>query len=1859
VKPTQREPHSPTGPVPEVPGLPPCRPDDIAVVGAGCRFPGGVRSLDDLWRVLIDGTDVVRPVPADRWDTGRYTPDPATRGAAGAAGLAEGGFLDDIDRFDAEFFGVSPREARQLDPQQRLLLEVAWEAMQDAGVPREDWHGTRTSVHVGILASDYLVLHAKTTGTAAIDPYYATGKEFSFAAGRIAYTFGLRGPCMAVNTACSSSLVSVHLACQALRSGEVDTALAGGVNAIVSPELTVFMGKVRALSPTGRCKPFDARADGIVRGEGCGIVVLKRYADALRDADRVLAVIRGSAVNHDGHSAGLTVPNTLAQEDLLREALRSAGFGPGAPAYVEAHGTGTPLGDPMEVAALGAVLGRDRPSGRPLLLGSLKGNFGHMDSAAGIAGLLKALLVARHRVVPPTLHHSEPSPLIDWAAANVAVPVGATALTDRPGPVAVGVSAFGLSGTNAHILLSSPPPGGPEPADRADGAVHTLLVSATSRDGLGLAAADHAELIGRTDTGLDRLLAAAAVRRDHGTHRLAVVGTSAAQLVGALRDFGAGTTNPAVAYDRTGADAAPPVVHVFSGQGSQWPGMGLDLYRSEPLVRDVLDECQELIRDRAGWSLLDALGDRDEARLKATQVAQPALFALQVALSRLWSSWGVRPDLVIGHSMGEVAAACVAGALTLSDAISLIVRRGALMQRASGGGRMAAVPWSADETRRALAEHPQVCVATVNGPRSVVIAGAPEPMDRAVRHLAGLGARAVPLPVDHAFHSPLVADCADALEKALEGLSPAEPGIAFMSSVDPEQDAPALDAAYWGRNLREPVLLWPAVDRLLARGDAAFVEIGAHPVLAGPLRAALTHRARTGPVVASLVRGLSGPLALARSRARAHTAGVRVDWSALHPAPVAGAALPPPRWAGDRYWLPGVERGVQGPLVPATPASGASSATPVAGLPVAGGPALGEGGVPAAGDRMARDQVAEVIQRCLAEVLGHPQDRRLPPTRGFHELGLDSVATVEFAQQVANGVDRPVDAADVLTHPTVSELTAFVLTRSPARAAVDPAPEASAPAASADDTRTRAAAGPVPSRRPVGARTAPAAQGAPRLDGPPAPEPIAVIGLACRLPGGVEDPEGLWRLLAEKTDATSEVPAGRWAARAGTPGRGAFLDRVDGFDHGFFRVTPREARSMDPQQRIFLEVAWEALEDAGLPAGAVRGSRTGVFVGLNTSDYKELVTRRPEDIDLYYGTGNSFSATAGRLSYFLGARGPSLALDTACSSSLTAVHLACQSLRTGESEVAIAGGANVMATPTVQLAMSAAGALAPDGRCKTFDDSADGYGRGEGAAAVVLKRLSSARRDGDRVYAVIRGSAVNQDGASAGLTVPSGRAQEDVIRDALDQAGVEAGQVSYVEAHGTGTRLGDAIELRALAGALAAGRTAEDPLLVGSLKTNIGHLEAASGVTGLIKTVLALVHQEIPAQLHTATPTRQVDWQGLKLRAVTEPVAWPRGTAPRTAGVSAFGFTGTNAHVVLQEAEPEEAPPAHDHRTVYVLTASAAGPAALRAVAARLRGRVLAARESELADLCWTAAARRSRLPYRLAVTGSGSRELVELLDRAEKELTARPELLGSPAELAETWTGAVGGLYFGLVPAGQDDGGDGGGEDEGGGEYGAGPAQAARAYVEGRPVDWAALFPGPRRIVALPRYPWQRTRHWIESPPADREQEQEPDPSVLPVSPSEPALTAELLALPPEPREQRLLDALLTLAAEVMGGGAGDIGPDQGFFDLGLDSVLSQDLKARTEKLLGCELPGTVMFECPTTRSLARFVLDEVLTGPAPGPGQDPVAAVPAIPAAAVPTAAVPTEAVASDADLADDELLARLLDAVAGSQALLTEGE
>ncbi|MEU7043560.1 beta-ketoacyl synthase N-terminal-like domain-containing protein [Streptomyces varsoviensis] len=1636
----------------------------IAMVGAGCRFPRGADALPEFWRLLRTGTDAIEEVPPERWDVDRYyDPDPRRRGAMYSRW---GSFLAGVDRFDPAFFGIAPREAHEMDPQQRLLLEVAWEALEDAGQSPTALAGTRAAVFTGVIGMDYTLLHARQAGLDGIGAWYASGREFSFGPGRVSHVLGLQGPSMSVNTACSSSLVAVHLACQSLRAREADIALAGGVNLILSPELSIFLCKVRAMSRDGRCKPFDAAADGIVRGEGCAVVVLKRLSDALADGDDILAVIRGSAVNHDGASAGLTVPSGAAQQRLLTDALAAAGTAPADIDYVEAHGTGTPLGDPIEVGALRTVLGAGRPEHRPLAIGSLKSNFGHMDAAAGVAGLLKAALILRYGQLPATLHIRERNPRIRWDWP-VTVPTALTPLpaADDGRPRLAGISAFGLSGTNAHVIIEAAPEGAWGAAARAPegntaGAPERsrprvperpgpVLLPISARDGTALTALARSyrdRLTGEAPPAPRDLAHTAGVRRaHHAEHRLAVTGGSTDELAAKLGAFLDGEAPQGLStggrdLENDGAGEGPGIVLAFSGQGAQWPGMARELLTPDSghggahgghdigydAFRDAFDACDALVLEHAGWSPREETArPADESRLHRTEYAQPVIFAVQVALAALWRAWGIRPGAVVGHSMGEIAAAYVAGALTLDDAARVAVHRGRLLAASAGRGGMAVLDLPEDAARRALGPYEGLLwPAAANSSRTTVVSGDAEALGKLLADLAGRGVGCRALPGDYPFHSPHMEPYQAPLAELLDGLRAAPPTVPVATTTparddggDGDGDGRLFDAAHWVRNIREPVRFAAAVDTLLAQGHRTFLEIGPHPVLALPLTHAFEDsRAEDGLVVPSLRRDVAAPQTLLTSLGALYAAGAEVRWAAVPPTGGRPVKLPSYPWQKQRYWIgPGApgeragERAGEGGEAASTaerPPRPSGEPAPVRSpgpepvrsaepepvrspepepepepepAPVPD-PAAVRATVPS-GLPGARSEVAEIVARAAADVLGH-EPGAIRRRQGFADMGMDSLTSLELrtALQARFG---PLPATVAFDHPTVERLTDYLWARQGAPGTAEAA-----------DQRRNDAAPRVP------------------RSGPEGPEPIAVVGVGCRFPGGADGPDGYWRMLRDGTDAIALSPPGRFDD--GSRWLGAWLDRVDHFDPRFFRIAPREARVMDPQQRLFLEVAWEALEHAGQTPERLADTRTGVFVGMNSHDYAELIANAPRNVDAFFGTGNSFCSTAGRLSFFLGAHGPSLAVDTACSSSLVAVHLAVRSLRSGESGLAIVGGVNAILRSTIHRASRAAGALAADGRCKTFDAAADGYNRGEGCGVAVLKPLGKALADGDRILATILGSAVNQDGPSSGLTVPNGPAQEALVREALADAGVAPAEIGYVEAHGTGTPLGDPIELQALGAALAPGLATgpggtpeRQRIAVGSVKTNFGHLEAASGIAGLIKTVLILNRGEIPPHLHFEEPSPEIPWRDLPFDVPTATTPWPSGRS--AAGVSAFGFSGTNAHVVLGSSPMET-----EDRGVkrggggrpYLLPLSAAGPKALAAQAANYRALLVGDGDGSagdspspgdehatepttehttaagvpLRDVCFTASTRRAHQAHRLTVVGRTRAELADRL---------------------------------------------------------------------------------------------------------------------------------------------------------------------------------------------------------------------------------------------------------------------------------------
>ena len=747
--------------------------EPVAVVGIGCRFPGNVTGPESLWRLLLDGEDAVGEVPADRWDADAfYDPDPA---APGRMTTKWGGFVSDVAGFDADFFGITPREAEAMDPQQRMLLEVAWESLEHAGIAPDSLSGSRTGVIVGMSSWDYTIVNIEHR--AEIDAYLSTGNPHSAAVGRIAYLLGLRGPAVAVDTACSSSLVAVHMACQSLRLRESDLVLAGGVQLSLSPFTGIALSKWSALSPQGRCKAFDAGADGFVRGEGCGVVVLKRLADAQRDGDRVLAVVRGSAINQDGRSNGMTAPNAMAQRDVITDALRAGDVAADTVHYVETHGTGTVLGDPIEFEALAATYGNGQS---PCALGAVKTNLGHLEAAAGVAGFIKAVMVVGHETIPSNRHFTRWNPAIDPSSTRFYVPTENTPWPADGGMRRAGVSSFGLGGTNAHVVLEHAPE--PAPMASAQPGVTTLVVSGKTPQRLSAWAAALADWLEGAGASTPLPDVAHTLRHHRALH--ATVGTVAAvdraQAVTGLRALAAGRPAEGVVLPHEGPGGRG-TVFVYSGQGSQWAGMGRQLMADEPAFAAAVADMDAVFVEQTGFSLQAVLAGGEP--VSGIERIQPVLVGVQLALTSLWRAHGVEPDAVIGHSMGEITAAVVAGALTVADGLRVIATRSRLMARLAGQGAMALLELDATGAEALIADYPQVTVAVHASPQQTVIAGPPEQIDTLIAVVEHTGRLARCVDVDVASHNPIIEPILPELRTAIADLAPGIPTIPIITTT--------------------------------------------------------------------------------------------------------------------------------------------------------------------------------------------------------------------------------------------------------------------------------------------------------------------------------------------------------------------------------------------------------------------------------------------------------------------------------------------------------------------------------------------------------------------------------------------------------------------------------------------------------------------------------------------------------------------------------------------------------------------------------------------------------------------------------------------------------------------------------------------------------------------------------------------------------------------------------------------------------------------------------------------------------------------------------------------------------------------
>ncbi|MCM3806462.1 SDR family NAD(P)-dependent oxidoreductase [Streptomyces sp. DR7-3] len=881
--------------------------EPIAIVSMGCRFPGGVRSPEDLWRLVAEGRDAISEFPANRgWDVeGLYDPDP---GRSGTCNTREGGFVHDADQFDPAFFGISPREALAMDPQQRLLLEVSWEAIERAGIDPLSLKGTRAGVYVGLASFQY-----------GGDPRYAPqsveghlliGNVSSVASGRISYTLGLEGPAITLDTACSSSLVTMHLAAQALRRGECSLALAGGVAVMATPGVFVEFSHQRGLAANGRCKSFAAGADGTGWGEGAGMVLLERLSDARRNGHPVLAVLRSSAINQDGASNGLAAPNGPAQRRVIEAALTAAGLTVDDIDAVEAHGTGTALGDPIEAGALLATYGKGRTAGHPLWLGSLKSNIGHTQAAAGVGGVIKTVMALRHATLPRTLHVDQASPAVNWSSGAVELLTEAREWPERGRPRRAGVSAFGVSGTNAHVILEQAPndaEAGETGQDGQDGEddAPALDVPALGAPALGGTALGGPAvpwvLSGRSEAALraqaERLLThlnerpevspadvghSLATGRSAFEYRAAVVGADRPQLLAQLAALASGGASAGVVRGEGAAVAEARPVFVFPGQGSQWVGMAVGLLDSSPVFAGRIAECEAALGPFVDWSLVGVLGD--EAALGRVDVVQPVLWAVMVSLAEVWRSCGVVPAAVVGHSQGEIAAAVVAGGLSLEDGARVVALRSQAIARGlAGHGGMMSVSLPVEEVRERIAAWGgRISVAAVNGPGAIVVSGEPDALRELQAECEAEGVRAKLIPVDYASHSAQVEQIHDELLRILAPIRPRTSRTLFHSTVTGEPlDTAGLDAAYWARNLRETVRLEEATRALLTGGHRLFVEVSPHPVLAAAMEATVEAADGSAAVIGTLRREEGGPERMLLSLAQAYVHGAETDWRGL------------------------------------------------------------------------------------------------------------------------------------------------------------------------------------------------------------------------------------------------------------------------------------------------------------------------------------------------------------------------------------------------------------------------------------------------------------------------------------------------------------------------------------------------------------------------------------------------------------------------------------------------------------------------------------------------------------------------------------------------------------------------------------------------------------------------------------------------------------------------------------------------------------------------------------------------------------------------------------------------------------------
>ena len=1656
----------------------------IAIVGLSGRFPMA-EDVDALWENLKAGRDCITEIPAERWDW-RVDFDPV-RGREGKTYSKWGGFLDDADKFDSLFFSIAPREAETMDPQERIFLEEVWKTLENAGYARAALAGRKVGVFVGVMYNQYQLFAAEE---ALKGNPVALGSSASSIANRVSYVFDWHGPSLAVDTMCSSSLTAIHLACESLRRGEIEAAVAGGVNLSLHPQKYLQLGFGEFASSDGRCRSFGEGGDGYVPGEGVGAVLLKPLARALADGDRILGVVRGSAVNHGGKTNGYSVPNPVAQAEVVSDALQAAGVKARALSYVEAHGTGTALGDPIELAGLVRAFGRDTVERGFCALGSVKSNLGHLESAAGMAGLAKVLLQMRHGELVPTIHAEPANPNLRFEGTPFLVQTRAAAW-ERPaggGARLAGISSFGAGGANAHVIVEEwAGAAGTDQADRTDGAdlAEAVVLSAFDEERLREVAGRLAAFLEGVGAGLRwrDVVFTLQVGRTPLPERLGLVAKSAAEAAALLRSWlegrGAGVVQgnvkqrgAALVAGQAGAryvaalwadgDLTTLVRLWTAGTEIDWA----ELRRGETTRRVALPaypfkrvrhwvpgrrEGVGLIAAAGGGGRLHPLVHRNESDFREQRFVTnlnetEAVLADHRVLGGTWLSavamlemarWAA--ERAGGRAVTQLHDLVWERAVAAPDAANL-----ALVLGPTEDGAAFVLRDARDETRRFA------------GGRT---GGAPL-APAAGLSLAEIEARCPRLTTG----TELYAECArhgveyGAFYRTIEGLRVGEgEALAWLARPSAAGEAAGLDLSMLDGALQ-------SVGALLRSGSTEagpFVPFALERVelhAAMPARAAVVVRRAAGVARGSSIQKFDLTIAdpdgtvcvalkgLALRMATPVVADTRAGAAALEAARSEKAAGP----------MPGAD----------AEANAQDTAAPA------------ELGERAALGAYLRGLVAAALKVEPARIAGgEPLD----------SYGFDSVLMMRLTRELERDFG-PLPKTLFFEHRSLDELAGYFAAEHGARVAerfgvrtVAGTPVAPAPV-------PPGAVAPVRATLPGLRRETLARAGAGKGGGTPAAgAAIAIVGLAGRYPEA-ETLEEFWANLRAGRDSIAEVPAERWDHAAifdptpGKPGKtyskwGGWVRDADKFDPLFFAIAPREAEFMDPQERLFLQTAWHACEDAGLTRARLAGRKAGVFVGVMYGQYQLM---EPDAAGVPPGT--SFASIANRVSYFLDLQGPSLAVDTMCSSSLTAIHLACESLRRGESELAIAGGVNLTLHPNKYLQLSHGRFASTDGRCRAFGAEGDGYVPGEGVGAVVLKTLAQAEADGDLIYGVLRATTMNHGGRTNGYSVPNPAAQARVVGEALAAAGVDPADISYVEAHGTGTALGDPVEVRGLTKAFEAAGPGWRCAL-GSVKSNIGHLESAAGIAALTKVLLQMRHRELVPSLHAGTLNPHIDFGKSPFVVQRELAPWTtpalgaggrEGERPRVAGISSFGAGGANAHVIVEEyAEGGAEGMDRTGDEAEVVLISARNAKSLRAQVETWVA-FLAKTRAPLAGIAASSQLRRDPMAERLAVCA-----------RSVAELRA-----GLAGWLAGGGAGGVGGveIFAGRVQAGA--------APAAGalvsGEEGAAflraviaqrnAAKLAQLWAGGVSIDWSLLYldgPAPA-AVRLPLYAFARDRYWL-----------------------------------------------------------------------------------------------------------------------------------------------------------------------------------